>query len=224
LQAEFGWNSSDAERIWCFGPDFVGPNILVDCTDGVKHIEEVKDALIIGFQRATHEGCIAGENLHGVRFNIVNAVLHPNYQFRGTGGIIPTICRACYAAFLTAKPALLEPNFLVEIQCVDETIAEVYQCLSERRGVLIAEEPVLATPLKLVRAQVPVAESFGLAKSLKERTSGKAFAQCVFDHWAIVEGDINDVGSRAYETGQRIRRRNGMYQQMPSLEIFLDKL
>jgi hypothetical protein len=42
-------------KIWCFGPDTNGPNILVDCTKGVQYLNEIKDSVVAGFQWATKE-------------------------------------------------------------------------------------------------------------------------------------------------------------------------
>lgn len=34
LADEYGWDVTDARKIWCFGPDGAGPNFLVDTTKG----------------------------------------------------------------------------------------------------------------------------------------------------------------------------------------------
>jgi len=44
--------------------------------------------------------------------------------------------------------------------------------LSTRRGVLIDEEPISGTPLNLVKAHLPVSESFGYAAHLRSLTGG----------------------------------------------------
>ena len=36
LSEEFGWDRDMAKKIWCFGPDTTGPNLLVDVTKGVQ--------------------------------------------------------------------------------------------------------------------------------------------------------------------------------------------
>lgn len=46
---------TEARKIWCFGPDGSGPNILVDCTKGVQYLNEIKDSVVAGFQWATKE-------------------------------------------------------------------------------------------------------------------------------------------------------------------------
>lgn len=55
--------------------------------------------------------------MRGVRFNIHDVTLHADAIHRGGGQIIPTARRCLYACALTAAPRLLEPVYLVEIQC-----------------------------------------------------------------------------------------------------------
>jgi elongation factor 2 len=44
LADEYGWDVTDARKIWCFGPDGGGPNFLVDTTKGVQFLSEIKDS------------------------------------------------------------------------------------------------------------------------------------------------------------------------------------
>ena len=55
------------------------------------------------------------------------------------------------------------------------------------------------TPMFLVRAYLPVNESFGFTADLRSNTGGQAFPQCVFDHWSILEGDPSDPASKPGE-------------------------
>ena len=224
LQDKYGWDSNDAKKLWCFGPETQGPCVLVDATKGVQYMNEIKDSMESGFQWATKEGVLSGENMRGIRFNVVDAYLHTDAIHRGGGQIIPTARRAYYAAYLTAQPALNEPMFLVEIQCPSEVIGGVYQVLNSRRGIVNYEEPVAGTPLTLVKAYLPVAESFGFTAHLRSQTSGQAFPQCVFDHWQTVNGDPLDVSSKANQIVMNIRQRKGYDGGVPPLDRFLDKL
>jgi len=47
----------------------------------------------------------------------------------------------------------------------------------------MGEEVILGTPMMTIKAYLPVAESFGFTQHLRSLTQGKAFPQCVFDHW-----------------------------------------
>ena len=75
LADEFGWDVTDARKIWCFGPDTTGPNILVDTTKGVQYLNEIKDSCVAAFQWATKEGVCAEENMRGVRINILDVTV-----------------------------------------------------------------------------------------------------------------------------------------------------
>jgi elongation factor 2 len=101
------------------------------------------------------------ENMRGIRFNIKDVTLHADAIHRGGGQITPTARRVFYAAELTAKPRFQEPIFLVEIQCPDDAVGGIYGCLAQRRGIVIGEEPIQGTPLVMIKAYLPVAESFG---------------------------------------------------------------
>lgn len=75
LADEYGWDVTDARKIWCFGPETTGPNLLVDVTKGVQYLNEIKDSCVAGFQWATKEGVCAEENMRGVRFNILDVTV-----------------------------------------------------------------------------------------------------------------------------------------------------
>lgn len=75
LADEFGWDVTDARKIWCFGPETTGPNMLVDVTKGVQYLNEIKDSCVAAFQWATKEGVCAEENMRGVRFNILDVTV-----------------------------------------------------------------------------------------------------------------------------------------------------
>jgi len=187
-------------------------------------MNEIRDSMEAGFQWATKEGCMSGENMRGVRFNIVDAYLHTDAIHRGGGQIVPTARRVYYAAYMTARPCLQEPMFAVEIQCPTEVVGGVYQVLNQRRGIVNTEEPVSGAPLTMIKAYLPVAESFGFTAHLRSQTSGQAFPQCVFDHWAHVNGDPFDPTTKANEIVQGIRVRKGLDGPIPPLGRFLDKL
>ena len=75
LADEFGWDVTDARKIWAFGPDTTGPNLLVDVTKGVQYLNEIKDSCIAALQWATREGVCAEENMRGVRFNVLDVTV-----------------------------------------------------------------------------------------------------------------------------------------------------
>ena len=90
LADEHGWDVTDARKIWCFGPDTTGPNLLVDVTKGVQYLNEIKDSCVAAFQWATKEGVCAEENMRGVRFNILDVTVcatsraHPQHTLKSS--------------------------------------------------------------------------------------------------------------------------------------------
>jgi hypothetical protein len=75
IAKEFGWDVSDARKLWCFGPESKGPNIFVDTTKEVQYLNEIKDSCVAAFQWATKEGVCAEENMRGIRFNLLDVTV-----------------------------------------------------------------------------------------------------------------------------------------------------
>ncbi|KDQ20265.1 hypothetical protein BOTBODRAFT_27681 [Botryobasidium botryosum FD-172 SS1] len=224
LADEFGWDVTDARKIWCFGPENTGPNFLVDVTKGVQYLSEIKDSCVAAFQWATKEGVCADENMRGVRVNVMDVTLHADAIHRGGGQLIPTCRRVCYAACLLADPTLQEPIYQVEIQCPENAIGGIYSVLNRRRGQVYSEEQRPGTPMFTVKAYLPVMESFGFTADLRSQTQGQAFPQNVFDHWEVMNGSPLEKGSKLEELVTKIRIRKGLKPEIPSLDTYYDKL
>jgi len=224
LADKFGYDVNEARKIWCFGPDGTGPNIVVDVTKGVQYLNEIKDSVVAGFQWATKEGVLCDENMRGCRFDLHDVTLHADAIHRGGGQIIPTARRVFYASILTAKPRLLEPVYLVEIQCPEAAVGGIYGVLNRRRGHVFEESQVAGTPMFVVKAYLPVNESFGFTADLRSNTGGQAFPQCVFDHWQILPGDPFDPTTKPAQIVVDTRKRKGLKEGIPALDNYLDKL
>jgi elongation factor 2 len=223
LSEKYGWDVTEARKIWCFGPETTGPNTLVDVSKGVQYLNEIKDSFVAAFQWATKEGVLCEENMRSIKYNIHDVTLHTDAIHRGGGQIIPTARRVIYACQLTASPRLMEPVYLVEIQCPESAMGGIYATLNRRRGHVISEEQRPGTPLYNVKAYLPVMESFGFTADLRSATSGQAFPQCVFDHWQVIQGDPL-VPGKPQEIVLATRKRKGLALEIPPLDRFLDKL
>jgi elongation factor 2 len=224
LAEKYEWDVNDARKIWCFGPENTGPNLLTDVSKGVQYLNEIKDSVVAAFNWATKDGVLCEENVRAVRFNIHDVTLHADAIHRGGGQIIPCARRVFYAAMLTALPCLMEPVFLVEIQCPEAAMGGIYGVLNRRRGHVFAEEQKVGTPIYMVKAYLPVMESFGFTADLRSNTSGQAFPQCVFDHWQALNGNPLEVNSKPNQLVLQIRKRKGLNEEIPPLDRYLDKL
>ncbi|KAF1811643.1 P-loop containing nucleoside triphosphate hydrolase protein [Eremomyces bilateralis CBS 781.70] len=225
LADDHGWDVTDARKIWCFGPDTNGANLLVDQTKAVQYLNEIKDSVVSGFQWATKEGPVAEEPMRSVRFNIMDVTLHADAIHRGGGQIIPTARRALYAAALLAEPSLLEPVYLVEIQVPEQAMGGIYGVLTRKRGHVFEEAQRPGTPLFNVKAYLPVKESFGFTADLRAATSGQAFPQSVFDHWQVLPGGSPlDRTTLPGQVVEEMRKRKGIKVEVPGVENYYDKL
>merc|ERR1712196_219339 len=200
LADDFGWDVNFARKIWCFGPDTTGPNVFVDNTVAVQYLSEIKDHVVSAFQWASKEGPLAEEPMRGIRYNLYDVTMHADAIHRGAGQIMPTARRCMYACCLTAQPSLMEPVFLVNITCPEQALGGIYSCLNKKRGHVFAEDH-------------------------RPGTSGQAFPQCVFDHWALMNGDALDPADKLGELVQSIRKRKGCSSvEVPDLSKYYDKL
>ncbi len=80
------------------------------------------------------------------------------------------------------------------------------------------------TPLYNIKAYLPVIESFGFSGTLRAATSGQAFPQAVFDHWEMLNSDLQEAGSQAGTIVTDIRKRKGLKEQITPLSEYEDKL
>lgn len=224
LEKKFDFDKTAALKIWCFGPETTGANIFVDMTQGVQYLNEIKDHCNSAFQWATKEGVLCEENMRAIRFNLQDVTMHADAIHRGAGQIMPTCRRVLYACQLVAAPRLQEPMFLVDITCPQDAVGGIYSTLNVRRGHVIHEEQRIGTPLLEIKAYLPVSESFGFTSALRAATSGQAFPQCVFDHWALLSGDPLEAGSKISEVVGQIRTRKNLKPEVSSLDNYHDKL
>lgn len=224
LVENYEWDVNEARKIWAFGPEQKGPNLIVDVTKAVQYLNEIKDHICSAFQNATREGVLCEEPMRGIRFNITDVTLHADAVHRGAGQIMPPAKRSMQAAMYTAQPRLMEPVYLVDIQCPEHAMGGIYGVMNRRRGNVIGEENRPGTPLYQIKAHLPVAESFGFTADLRSNTGGQAFPQLFFDHWAIINGDPLEEGSKPNQFVKNTRARKGLPEAIPGLDRYMDKL
>ena len=215
LQEKHGWHKDDSKKIWAFGPNGRGANLMLERAHGAQYLNEIKDSVKMGFQNATGEGPICEENMRGFRVHVIDVTLHADAIHRGMGQIMPCSRRACFAAMLSADPAIMEPIFKAEISVPESMAGAIYPLLAQKMGVVIDDKQQLGTPMKVLTAHLPVAQSFGFTGALRAATGGKAFPQMVFSHWAVVQGDMQSDQTMVNHVITAIRKRKGMKTEGP---------
>lgn len=224
LSDKYNWDKGLGNKIWGFGPLGEGANVLVDLTQGCQYMNEIQEHMYVGFGIVTKNGVLCEENMRGVRFNVTDTYLHQDSIHRGGGQITPATRRVLYATQLLSEPSLLEPIFLVEITCPQECTSAVYEVMMQRRGNVDEQIEVEGTPLVIMKAYLPVSESFGFTGYLREKTGGKAFPNCVFDHWEIMTGDALDPADKLGKLVCQVRKRKGLSENVPDVKKYMDKL
>lgn len=224
LTSKFGFDKTEVNKIWSFGPDGEGPNLIMDTTISCQYMNEIKDHMVSGFEIVTKSGVLCDETMRGVKFNVEDTTLHTDAIHRGAGQITPATRKVLYGAELMANPTLQEPVFLVEVTCPVDVVGTVYGVFGNKRGSVEEETHLEGVPLVNMKAFLPVAESFGFTTFLREKTSGKAFPNCIFDHWEVINGTIVDKNSTLYKLVLGIRKRKGLKEEIPDVNNYIDKL
>jgi elongation factor G len=95
---------------------------------------------------------------------------------------------ALQEAVKRAQPVLLEPIMKVEVVCPIEYMGDVIGDLNSRRGQI--QEMSDRLQMKVIDAQVPLAEMFGYATALRSITQGRGIYTMEFNHYAAVPANV----------------------------------
>jgi elongation factor G len=142
-----------------------------------------------GFQRAMKRGPLIGFPIVGVRCLINDGQSHPvdssELAFR-TAALM-----GFREAYNKAKPTILEPIMLVEVQFPEEFQGAVIAQLNQRRGTIASTEKHEAFVTAV--AEVPLADMFGYATDLRSATQGKGEFSMEFKRYAEVPKQARDA-------------------------------
>mmetsp|Transcript_9128 Transcript_9128/g.19843 ORF Transcript_9128/g.19843 Transcript_9128/m.19843 type:complete len:116 (-) Transcript_9128:178-525(-) len=105
---------------------------------------------------------------------------------------------------------------MVEIQCPEHVLSGALLSVRRKRGVVLGNRHRRGTPLHIVTAHLPVAESFGFVVYLRENTNGESLAMCMFHHWSTIKADPHEDEATA-QLVSAIRRRKGLSESQPSM-------
>nr|MBF6600082.1 elongation factor G [Dehalococcoidia bacterium] len=148
-----------------------------------------------GVRSALESGVVAGYPVIDVRVTLVGGDYHPvdssEMAFKTAGSM------AFQAAMDKAQPVLLEPVMRLEISTPEEFYGDVLGDVSARRGQITDYDQ--RGNLKVIRAMVPLAETFGYATELRSLSQGRASYSMEFDHYEEVPRNVAEkiVGTRS---------------------------
>ena len=211
LMKEFGWSAEDARNVIAIE----GTNVLVNRIKGRQYVEEVLDHVRSGFRDAVTTGVLAKEPMYGLKVNLEDILIHEDPVHRGPAQILPMTWRPIWGAFLLSEPKLLEPILSFECKVPNDFVSPVITLLQKRRGKIL--DMVNEEDMVIVKAELPVAESFGIADELRSSTQGRAFWATQFSRWAPVPESMQA------EVIRQIRERKGLPPTPPKPEEFCEE-
>ncbi|MEM2319171.1 MAG: elongation factor EF-2 [Candidatus Bathyarchaeia archaeon] len=211
LTKEFGWTAEDARNVIAIEDT----NVLVNRIKGRQYVEEVLDHVKSGFRDAVMTGVLAKEPMYGLKVNLEDILIHEDPVHRGPAQILPMTWRPIWGAFLLSEPKLLEPVLSFECKVPNDFVSPVISLLQKRRGRIL--DMVNEEDMVIVKAELPVAESFGIADELRSSTQGRAFWATQFSRWAPVPESMQA------EVIRQIRERKGLPPTPPRAEEFCEE-
>ncbi|MBL8481781.1 MAG: elongation factor G [Rhodocyclaceae bacterium] len=91
-----------------------------------------------------------------------------------------------------ASPVLLEPMMAVEVETPEEFMGNVMGDLSGRRGIVQGMEDQVGN-IKVIKAEVPLAEMFGYSTTMRSLSQGRATYSMEFKHYAEAPKNVADA-------------------------------
>jgi len=210
LREKVGWSTREARRIVAVDKNI---NILTNDATGIQYLREVIEHIAGGFHWALESGPYTGESVMGVHITIDDIQLHEDPVHRGPAQMMPTTRGALFAGILSAEPTLLEPIYKIQVRIPPTELGNVTGLLSRKRGSIHNVEQ--QGPAVTVTGMLPVSETLGLSQEMRAATSGSAFWQSTFDHWAPVPPSLMQ------ETVEKVRTRKGLDPKPPHASRYL---
>ena len=166
---------------------FEGTLQFIDEVKGGNIPKEFIPSVQKGFEKAMKNGILAGYPLDKLKVTLIDGSFHPvdSDQLSFEICAIQAYKNAC----AKAGPVLTEPIMKLEVVTPEENMGDVIGDLNKRRGQVEGMESS-RTGARVVKAKVPLAETFGYVTALRTITSGRATSSMQFSHYAQVSSSI----------------------------------
>ena len=159
-----------------------------------------------GFETAMKNGVLGGYPVDSLKVTLLDGSFHPvdSDQLSFEIAAIQAYRNACpkagpvdsdqlsfeiaaqmayKAVCAQAKPVLMEPIMKLEVVTPEESMGDVIGDLNKRRGQIQGMDEARSGG-RIVKAMVPLAETFGYVTALRTITSGRATSSMEYDHHA----------------------------------------
>ncbi len=175
---------------------------------GLQFVNEVKGgnipkefipAVQKGFESAMKNGVLGGYPMDSLKVTLLDGSFHPVDSDQLSFEI--AAIQAYKSACVKAAPVLMEPIMKLEVVTPEESMGDVIGDLNKRRGQVQGMDEARSGG-RIVKAMVPLSETFGYVTALRTITSGRATSSMEYDHHAplsssIAKAVLQEVNGRA---------------------------
>ncbi|MDO9468309.1 MAG: elongation factor G [Thiobacillus sp.] len=168
-------------HVWIkMGPNEPGKGFeFVDAIKGGTVPREYIPAVEKGLKEALSNGVLAGFPVVDIKVTLFDGSYHDVDSSELAFKLAAIL--AFKDGMRKASPVLLEPMMAVEVETPEDYMGDVMGDLNRRRGIIQGMED--AAGVKLVKAEVPLAEMFGYSTDLRSMSQGRATYSMEFKHY-----------------------------------------
>ena len=169
-------------HVWIkMGPNEPGKGFeFIDAIKGGTVPREFIPAVEKGLKEALNNGVLAGFPVVDVKVTLFDGSYHDVDSSELAFKLAAIL--AFKDGMRKASPVLLEPMMAVEVETPEDYMGDVMGDLNRRRGIIQGMED--SAGVKLVKAEVPLAEMFGYSTDLRSMSQGRATYSMEFKHYS----------------------------------------
>lgn len=156
--------------------------VFVDEVKGGNIPREYVPSVEKGFREAMRNGVLAGFPMDSLKVTLKDGSFHPvdsdslSFEIAAKQGF--------RNALRKSKVSLLEPVMKIEVVTPEENMGDIIADFNRRRGQITGMES--QATLRVVLANVPLAEMFGYVTVLRTLSSGRATSTMEFSHYDLL--------------------------------------
>ncbi|WIM05318.1 MAG: elongation factor G [Candidatus Nitricoxidivorans perseverans] len=163
---------------------------FVDAIKGGTVPREYIPAVDKGIQDTLPNGVLAGFPVVDVKVTLFDGSYHDVDSNENAFKMAASM--AFKDAMRKASPVLLEPMMAVEVETPEDYMGNVMGDLSGRRGIVHGMEDQVGG-IKLIKAEVPLAEMFGYSTQLRSLSQGRATYSMEFKHYSEAPKNVAEA-------------------------------
>ncbi|MHB1052367.1 MAG: elongation factor G [Thiobacillus sp.] len=178
-------------HVWIkMGPNEAGKGFeFIDAIKGGSVPREYIPAVEKGLREALNSGVLAGFPVVDIKVTLFDGSYHDVDSSELAFKLAAIL--AFKDGMRKASPILLEPMMAVEVETPEDYMGDVMGDLNRRRGIIQGMED--SNGVKLVRAEVPLAEMFGYSTDLRSMSQGRATYSMEFKHYTEAPKNVAEA-------------------------------